>query len=187
MRSTLLAFVLAALVAIAVTPAGAQAASCTQSHLPLQDPYCQIGTTNPDVSQDNIDGTICVSGWTSTVRPPTSYTNPLKAQQIGEYGYSDTNPSDYEEDHLIPLELGGAPRDPQNLWPEPRYQTGGETASNKDTIENRLKTMVCNGQVSLDAARLAIACDWVDAISGAETLDAGGDPCPAYYWDAYYS
>ncbi|WP_237533530.1 transposase, partial [Streptomyces sp. SID685] len=27
-----------------------------------------------------IYSTICVSGWTATVRPPTSYTNPLKAQ-----------------------------------------------------------------------------------------------------------
>jgi hypothetical protein len=43
------------------------------------------------------------------VRPPTTYTNKLKAQQIAEYGYSDTSLSDYEEDHLIPLELGDAP------------------------------------------------------------------------------
>jgi hypothetical protein len=186
MRATLLALA-ATVVACAATPAAAHAATCTQSHLPLQDPYCQIGTINPDVSQSTIDTTICVSGWTSTVRPPTSYTNSLKQQQIGEYGYSDTNLSDYEEDHLIPLELGGAPRDAQNLWPEPRYTAGGKTASNKDTIENQLKTMVCNRQVSLDAARLAIACDWVDAVGGARTLDAGGDPCPAYYWDAYYS
>jgi hypothetical protein len=28
------------------------------------------------------------------------------------------NPKDYEEDHLISLELGGAPRDPKNLWPQ---------------------------------------------------------------------
>jgi hypothetical protein len=63
------------------------------------------------LTQSSIDDTICVSGWTATVRPPTSYTNALKAQQIGESGYSDTDPSDYEEDHLIPLELGGAPRD----------------------------------------------------------------------------
>lgn len=56
---------------------------------------------------------------TATVRHPTSYTNPLKAQGIIDYGYSDTNMADYEEDHRVPLELGGAPRDPRNLWPEP--------------------------------------------------------------------
>jgi hypothetical protein len=47
--------------------------------------------TNPDVTQDTIDSTICVSGWTSTVRPPSSYTTALKIQQIAEYGYTNTS------------------------------------------------------------------------------------------------
>ena len=80
--------------------------------------------TNPDVTQDTIDSTICVSGWTATVRPPASYTTALKIQQIADYGYTDTSTADYEEDHFIPLELGGSPTDPGNLWPEPRYDTG---------------------------------------------------------------
>jgi len=45
--------------------------------------------------------------WTLRVRPPTSYTNALKVKQIADYGYSDTSTADYEEDHFIPLELGG--------------------------------------------------------------------------------
>ncbi|MEU0822991.1 hypothetical protein, partial [Streptomyces mirabilis] len=99
----------------------AHASTCSQSYLPLPDSSCTPGSYNPNVTQSNIGSTICVSGWTATVRPPTSYTNPLKAQGIIDYGYSDTNMSDYEEDHLVPLELGGAPRDPGNLWPEPHY------------------------------------------------------------------
>ncbi|WP_257581586.1 hypothetical protein [Streptomyces sp. TLI_146] len=87
-------------------------ASCSQSYLPLPDPVCQPGADNPDVTQATITSTICVSGWTSMVRPPTGYINPLKIQQIAAYGYSDTSTADYEEDHLFPLELGGAPRDP---------------------------------------------------------------------------
>jgi hypothetical protein len=144
--------------AIAVAPAYAQ--TCSQSYLPLPDPSCQPGATNPDVTQSTIDSTICVSGWTATVRPPTSYTNPLKVQQIAEYGYSDTSTADYEEDHLIPLELGGAPRDPKNLWPEPRYNAGGNTAGDKDTTENALKKKVCAGTMPLAAARLIMATDW---------------------------
>ena len=35
-----------------------------------------------------------------------------------EYGETGS-PSDYQEDHLISLELGGNPTDPRNLWPEP--------------------------------------------------------------------
>ncbi|MFD5461733.1 hypothetical protein ACFWIQ_02750 [Kitasatospora sp. NPDC127059] len=139
------------------------AASCSQANLPLPDPSCTPGAYNPAVTQATIGQTICVSGWTATVRPPTSYTNALKAQQIAQYGYSDTNPSDYEEDHFVPLELGGAPRDPRNLWPEPRY--GNEPAQSKDSVETRLKNAVCGHKVTLDAARSAIASDWTTALS----------------------
>jgi hypothetical protein len=144
----------------------AHAQSCSQSYLPLPDPSCQPGATNSDVTQGTIDSTICVSGWTATVRPSSSYTTALKKKQIVEYGYSDTSTADYEEDHLIPLELGGNPTSPENLWPEPRYDTGsGEVASNKDTVENKLKTAVCDGQVNLVDAQNAIATDWTTALS----------------------
>ncbi|WP_042364299.1 hypothetical protein [Streptacidiphilus neutrinimicus] len=142
------------------------AATCSQAYLPLPDPSCTPGATNPDVTQATIGSTICVSGWTATIRPSTSYTNALKKQQIAEYGYSDTSMADYEEDHFIPLELGGDPRDPNNLWPEPRYATGGtsETSFSKDSVETRLKTAVCHGTVSLAAAQDAIATDWTTAL-----------------------
>jgi hypothetical protein len=81
---------------------------------------CTPGAYNPDVTQSNINNTICVSGWTATVRPLTSCTNPLKAQGIINYRCLDNDIADYEEGHLAPLELGGAPRDPGNLWPELR-------------------------------------------------------------------
>ena len=77
------------------------------------------GALNPAVTQQSIRETICKSGWTSTVRPPTSYTNALKLRQMRVYRRRG-GPSDYQEDHLISLELGGDPRDPRNLWPEPR-------------------------------------------------------------------
>ncbi|MBV6699521.1 hypothetical protein KV557_20890 [Kitasatospora aureofaciens] len=141
----------------------ARGASCSRAYLPLPDPSCTPGAYNPAVTQATIGKTICVSGWTSTVRPPASYTNALKAQQIAQYGYADTNPADYEEDHFVPLELGGAPRDPRNLWPEPRY--GAEPAAGKDSVENKLKKAVCSGRVGLDAARSAIATDWTTALS----------------------
>ncbi|GAA0400231.1 hypothetical protein [Streptomyces luteireticuli] len=149
-------------VAVGAAPATA-AGVCSRSHLPLPDPSCQPGAYNPDVTQRTIGSTICVPGWTKTVRPPTSYTNRLKVRQIAEYGYSDTDTSDYEEDHLVPLELGGAPKDPKNLWPEPRY--GDRPAQDKDVVENRLKRAVCDGRVGLEPARSAIAKDWTTALA----------------------
>ncbi|WP_075736897.1 hypothetical protein [Streptomyces acidiscabies] len=160
--TALSAFALAA-AGLTFTAGTAHAQSCSQSYLPLPDPSCQPGALNPDVTQDTIGSTICVSGWTATVRPSSSYTTALKKQQIVEYGYSDTSTADYEEDHFIPLELGGAPKDPENLWPEPEY--GDKTAGNKDTVENKLKKAVCAGQVNLTDAQNAIASDWTTALS----------------------
>ncbi|MHA6758041.1 hypothetical protein [Streptacidiphilus sp. PAMC 29251] len=137
--------------------------ACSQSYLPLPDPGCQPGAYNPVVTQSTIGSTICVSGWTATVRPPTSYTNALKVAQIDQYGYADTSTADYEEDHFIPLELGGAPRDVHNLWPEPRY--GAKTATGKDGVETKLKNAVCKGTVTLAAARTAIGTDWTTALA----------------------
>ncbi|WP_328617111.1 hypothetical protein OHS18_12725 [Amycolatopsis sp. NBC_00355] len=141
----------------------AATASCSQIYLPLPDPSCTPGATNPDVTQFTITSTICVSGWTATVRPSTSYTNALKKQGIIDYGYSDTNMSDYEEDHFLPLELGGAPKDPRNLWPEPH--SGTENAYSKDSVENAVKKAVCNGQATLTAAQHAMLTDWTTAKS----------------------
>ena len=147
-------------------PAAHADITCSTSYSPLPDPSCTPGALNPDVTQDTIDSTICVSGWTSTIRPPVSYTNPLKVQQIAEYGYSDTSTADYEEDHFVPLELGGAPRDPNNLWPQPRYDDGsGYTSANKDSVENKLKAAVCNGTVTLADAQNAIMTNWTTAES----------------------
>ena len=128
----------------------------------LPNPAWQPGAYNPDVTQDTIQTTICVSGYSSRIRPPVSYTDNLKVQQIKQYGYSDTNLADYEEDHLIPLAVGGDPRDPKNLWPQPRNTTP-YNASVKDTLEDTLHRMVCAGQVPLDTARQDIARDWIAA------------------------
>jgi hypothetical protein len=136
--------------------------TCSLAYLPLPDPNCQPGSTNPDVDQDNIDETICVSGWTKTVRPATSYTNRLKVEQIEEYGYDNTDVADYQEDHLIPLGVGGNPSDPRNLWPQPRY--GTQNAGDKDAVEATLHHAVCDGRADLVEAQNAIATDWTTAL-----------------------
>ena len=65
---------------------------------------------NPEVTQANIHQTICVQGWTATIRPPRSYTDKVKRQQLQAVRFMDKNPAHYEEDHFISLELGGNPR-----------------------------------------------------------------------------
>ena len=124
----------------------------------LPDKNCTPGSIDPRVTQDNIHQTICVQGYTGKVRPPVGYTNKLKMQQIKEYGYLETNPTLYEEDHLISLELGGNPTDPKNLWPEP-----GKAPNPKDKIENLCHKKVCKGEIPLADAQRQIAENWTTA------------------------
>ena len=118
------------------------------------------GAVNPSVTQANIGQTICVSGWTATVRPPSSFTTGLKEKQLATgYTYKgDTATKDYEEDHLISLEIGGAPSAEANLWPEPYNSPEG--ARVKDVIENKLHSLVCDHAITLATAQKAIASNW---------------------------
>jgi hypothetical protein len=118
-----------------------------RAHAILADPVRTPGVLNPDVTQANIRSTICRHGWTETIRPPVSYTNPLKRRQMRRYGETGSL-SAYQEDHLISLELGGSPTDPRNLWPEPYPR-----AADVDKIENELNAEVCSGQLTLAQAQ----------------------------------
>lgn len=136
-------------------------ASLACSASDLQNSRLTPGSVSAAVSQTNIHVTICVRGYTKTVRPPAYYTNRLKKVQIKEYGYSDTNPKHYEEDHLISLSIGGNATDKRNLWPQPRDTEW--SAAKKDKLEFVLFKMVCAGEISLDRAQREMATDWIAA------------------------
>lgn len=137
---------------------------------PLPDPKCTPGAVNPSVTQANINDTICRSGWTSTVRPATSVTSKMKTQSARSYGLSEGERSEY--DHLVSLELGGAPDDPRNLWVEP-----GSIPNPKDAVENKLNQAVCSNLIPLVTAQRAIASNWVTAFDTAGLRVAGGKVC----------
>jgi hypothetical protein len=113
----------------------------------LADPVRTPGVLNPNVAQVNIRSTICRHGWTATIRPPVPYTNALKRKQMRLYGETGSM-SDYQEDHLISLEMGGNPTDPRNLWPEPYPR-----AAEMDKIENELNSEICDGKLTLAQAQ----------------------------------
>ena len=137
----------------------------------LPDPACTPGATYARVTQANIATTICVAGWTDTIRSDEGHTENLKIKQIRLYGYATTNPFDFEEDHLIPLELGGAPFSTRNLWPEYDH---GTIPNPKDSVEDALNKAVCDGRVSLRAAQHAIATNWTTAESVLGVSGSGG-------------
>ena len=142
----------------------------------LPDPRCTPGALNPAVTQSDIDETICVAGWTDRVRPPEAVTETEKRASMVAYDYS-ASIRDYEYDHLVPLELGGAVNDPRNLWPEP-----GASPNPKDQVEEELNRAVCDGRLRLHRAQRAIATDWLTApgtTPGPELGDAPPSTTPA--------
>lgn len=84
----------------------------------------------------------------------------LRREQTGEY------------DHLVSLELGGAPDDPRNLWIEP-----GPIPNPKDAVENKLHEAVCSRLIPLSTAQQAIARSWVTAYDDAGLRVTGGKTC----------
>ena len=127
----------------------------------LPDRKLTPGTANTAVSEEQYREQCHTKGWTRLYRPPVSFTNSLKKLQMKEYGYPLARIRDYEEDHLVPLCLAGAPQDPANLWPQPRF--GEWSADRKDTLEAKLCRLVCEGRVPLAEAQREIATDWIVA------------------------
>jgi hypothetical protein len=152
----------------AVVPAAAPSTCHMRDGGQLPDLRCTPGATDPRVTQATIYSTICVSGYTATVRPPSSVTTRFKYDvSWPEYGVPSYDHG--ELDHLIPLELGGSSA-AANLWPEI-----GPLPNPKDSVENALNHAVCSGRVSLRAAQRAIAADWLTAES---VLGIGSSPAP---------
>jgi hypothetical protein len=142
----------------AVTSPGAAVPEPSAAALPFgsaaedpQDGPC-IKTThgcialNPDVDEDTIDATICVSGYTKSVRPATSYTNGVKKKLLREAGIDEARIGDYELDHIVPLELGGHPRKLSNLvlqpWDGEHGATVSEAMSSIVALSDRAATAV---------------------------------------------
>ena len=157
-------------VAVLVTMVGAMNVAAAGRDPGLPNPVTTPGAINAKVTQATIHSTICVSGYSSSVRPSESYTQKLKYHQL-DTGYNlhgDTTASHYEEDHLIPLEVGGNPTSVKNLWPEPWNTTWN--AGKKDSLENTMHRLVCSGAISLRAAQHVFAANW---IAGYERYVAG--------------
>ena len=114
---------------------------------------------NPDVLPATLSQTVCTSGYTKTIRPSSSFTNGIKRRLMREQGMDfDADKGSVELDHIIPLALGGHPRNPRNLMLQ--VWDGHDGAKRKDRLEVKLQCLVCSGDVPLDVAQNAIWADW---------------------------
>lgn len=121
-------------------------------------PTVKGAVTNADPKQ-----TICNPNWsTSQVRPPTSYTTPIKNRLAKEQG---VDPSKFELDHADSIELLGDPKSLDNLWLEPYdLMVNGIPAGarQKDQVENYLHKQVCLGNITLQEAQKEIISSWFE-------------------------
>lgn len=126
----------------------------------LPDSLQTPGAIDPAVTQENIGQTICVPGYTKTVRPPTPYTNRIKREQLDTYYKGQGEMRSVELDHLIPLTAGGHPSSTENLWPQ---TYGGEyDASYKDRCEVATGKAICQGRVGLVEAQKGFSVNWIE-------------------------
>jgi Protein of unknown function (DUF3761) len=127
-----------------------QTSRCVGSERP--DRHCSPGAYYSRLTKS----VICASGFrTGTIRnvPQTE-----KFRVEREYGMAATYYGrTIEIDHIVPLELGGS-NAIANLFPEPG--SGPANYHVKDTLENRAKAAVCDGTLSLRAARRGMAQNW---------------------------
>ena len=111
----------------------------------------QAQSLNPAVNQGNIASTVCKQGWATKQRPSYAWSHALKIKLLPK-GHK---LGEYELDHFYSISIGGAPRDPKNLWMQPIND-----ALVKDVQENRLHDAVCAGTMTLAQAQAEMLKTW---------------------------
>jgi len=106
---------------------------------------------NPVVTQGNIASTVCKQGWATQQRPTYAWSHALKLKLLPK-GH---RLGEYQLDHFIPIEIGGATTDRANLWMQPIND-----ALVKDVQENRLHDAVCAGTMTLAQAQAEMLKVW---------------------------
>lgn len=103
------------------------------------------GMLNPAVTDATVATTICMAGYSKTIRPASSYTESLRARLLAAYGLAPG--TEVELDHVVSLAAGGAPRLP-NIYPELIAQAKAD-----DVVENRVHSFICSGRLTLAAGQ----------------------------------
>ena len=116
-------------------------------------------TKHKTVAGDQItQAMICTPGYTQCVRATSAK---VKAERYKAYGIKSHKVGDFEADHRLPLELGGADVK-QNLWIQ-SYKSKPWNAHVKDKLENVLHKQACDGTITMKEAQNALLGDWISA------------------------
>jgi len=147
-------FALTLAFAFSITPASA-------ADREAPDTKVTPGRANPKVTQGNIRKTICQPAWVEKTRAAAGSLDAIKVKQLEAQGGSPRDPKDYVADHIIPIEVGGHPTDPRNLWPQ--SQGLAWNVAVKDKLEAFVNREVCEGRMKLKGAQTVFKNGWVDS------------------------
>jgi hypothetical protein len=148
-----LALVLASIIALDQWPQREQP-TLYASFVPMSFPATDL---TPGVARVETRDQVCRSNVGKNRDVPAA----LRRKVFALYGMPGADPKSYEVDYLITPALGGAD-DIGNLWPQ-SYSATMWNARVKDALEDRLRELVCSGDVDLPTAQREISTDWIAA------------------------
>ena len=121
------------------------------------DPRCTPGAPNP-AAVANPEKTICQQSYLAKLGKAEAGVQHLKLAMMIRYG-SAGNPSTYVLAQLVPVEDGGSPTDPKNLWPILLDGWGG--ARTQAVVANAVHAQICVGKVTVRQAAQLFKGDWL--------------------------
>ena len=133
-------------VACALLSPAAHAQQCKLGPIPDQSPGCTPGM----VATTDVADVCSHDGGSYSVRHRLSQNPETKREVLAKYGLSMSDARLVEDDHDIPLCLGGSDNI-ANRWPQPR--DGEWKSGQKDELEAFACREVCHGHVPLATAQ----------------------------------
>jgi len=120
------------------------------------DPACAPGKLDPAVT-GNLAQTVCNPAWVaaaSQIQPP-----PVTLDKLLIESQLPGNPVTYALARVIPVEDGGSPTSPLNLYPLPLNGFGGEQT--QTVVANQLHQEICSHEITIAQAAKTLQGDWL--------------------------
>ncbi|MFZ0089985.1 MAG: hypothetical protein WAL63_10785 [Solirubrobacteraceae bacterium] len=121
------------------------------------DPRCTPGALNR-AALAHPRKTICRRRYLAKLEAPEAGLRRLKIAMMITYGSAGA-PSTYVLGHVVPVQDGGSPADPKNVWPILRYGWGG--ALTQAVVANAVHALICAGTVTVRHAAQILEGDWL--------------------------
>jgi hypothetical protein len=121
------------------------------------DPSCAPGRLDPAVTANNIAQTVCNAAWVAAASqlqpPPTTLDKLLIEYQLPG------DPVTYALARVIPVQDGGSPTSPLNLYPLPLNGFGGQQT--QTVVANQLRDEICSHKITIAQAAKTLEGDWL--------------------------